>query len=124
MRREASWPPGASAFNRSAACSWHLETDVGVEAAHQGVAAAGTDLDHLGGARVQPHEPWHEYLVLGMVIPVGDLGAVRRGALLEGIAAFRETDADDRVTGFHDVAAAVLWRGGGEPRLHGVVDEW
>src|SRR5215467_12293946 len=104
----------------SAAGGWRVEAGVGVEAAHQGVPAAGAVLGRLRGAGALPHEPRQERLVLGVVVPVGDLDADGCRALLEGVGALGEADPYDRVAGFQVAGAAVLRRGGGLPGLYGV----
>src|SRR5215470_15004741 len=93
-----------------------------VEVAHEGVPAVGAALGGLRGARVQPHEPWQERLVLGVVEAVRHLGAVRRWSLAEGVGFLREADPDDRVAGLQYVRAR--WGDGRRgPWLHEIVDE-
>src|SRR4051812_3756093 len=96
-----------------------------VEVAHQGVATTDAGLVGLGAGRVrrQPQEPRQDRLVLRVVVAVGALRAVGVRALPVGVGALREADRDDRVTGLEDAGAAVLRRGGRDPRVHRVVDE-
>ncbi|MFL5667416.1 MAG: hypothetical protein ACJ8BW_39635 [Ktedonobacteraceae bacterium] len=58
-----------------------------------------------------------------MVVPISTLGAIRVRPLLECVGTHREANTDDRVTRLEDPSAPVLWRRGGQPGLHSVVDK-